>query len=164
MQMLSDRTVATIVFVVVSASLPLYLHGIWVILRSERVTWSVLVAHLRSIIPALLLTFVPVVVWMLPRMIGGQVSGLIGVHAFVALQSYALLLIGFWGIIPIYRAKRRYNLYRDPDRDVDLGELDEKMPHWRRRLRIGVFGHFALWLLAYGIGIVIYVRGYLLAG
>lgn len=158
--MVSDQTLATIAFVAVSLSLPLYLHGIWVILSSEQVTWTVLMRHLRSVLPALGLTTVPMFVWMLPRSISVGFSGLVATHIFLALQSYALLLIGIWGIIPIFRAKRQYNLYREPEPDVDLAELDERMSVWRRRLRFGVFGHFALWILAYLLGVLLYLRNY----
>lgn len=158
--MVDTWTIATVAFVAVSLSLPLYLHGIWVILSSERVTWAVLMRHLRSIIPALLLTGIPVVLWMLPRSLTWGFSGHIAVHIFLALQSYALLLIGLWGIIPIFRAKRRYNLYREPQPDLELSELDERMPQWRRRLRVGVFGHFFLWLLAYLLGAALYLQNY----
>lgn len=158
--MVDDRTIATVALAMVTLSLPLYLHGVWVILRSELVTWSVLVTHLRSILPAIALTGLPVLAWMLPRAVTGGFSGLVALHIFLALQAYALLLIGLWGIVPIYRAKRRHHLYRDPDPDVDLAALDERMPHWRRRLRVGVFGHLAMWLLAYLVGVAIYVEAY----
>lgn len=158
--MLDERTAATLALVFVSLSLPLYLHGVWVILRAERVTWSVLMTHLRSVIPALVFTTVPVLVWMLPRSLTWGFSGYIVVHIFLALQAYALLLIGLWGIVPIFRAKRRHNLYRDPDPDLELDELDKRMPHWRRRLRIGVFGHLIMWVLAYLVGVVIYARAH----
>lgn len=158
--MVEAQTIATIAAVSVSLSLPLYFHGIWVILNAERVTWSVLKRHLASIIPALLFTAVPVVGWMIPRSLNLGFSGLVAVHIFLALQSYALLLIGLWGIVPIFRAKRRYNLYRNPDQDIELDELDERMPQWRKRLRLGVFGHFGLWLLAYLLGGWLYVSSY----
>lgn len=159
--MVEAATIGTMSLIAVTASLPLYLHGLWVILRSELVTWSVLVRHLRSIVPGLVLTTVPVVTWMLPRAVTGRFSGLIAVHIFLALQAYALLMIGLWGIVPIYRAKRRHNLYHEPDPDVDLSEIDERMPQWRRRLRIGVFGYLFFWLLAFGLGVAIYVDSYL---
>lgn len=158
--MVSDGTVATAAIVLVSASLPLYLHGVWVILRAERVTWAVLLRHLRSVVPALALTTGPVLAWMVPRALTGRFDGVVAIHIFLALQSYALLLIGLWGIVPIYRAKRRHNLYREPDPDVALDDLDGRMPSWRRRLRVGVFGHLGLWALAYVLGVVLYVRAY----
>lgn len=160
--MVADETLATAALLAVSLSLPLYLHGVWVILRAEVVTWSVLMRHLRSVIPAVLLTTVPLLVWMLPRTADLGVTHLIGVHIFLGLQSYALLLIALWGIVPIFRAKRRHNLYRDPDQDIELEALDDRMPHWRRRLRLGVFGHLIMWVLAYLAGLVIYARVYLL--
>ena len=159
--MVDERTIATVAFIAVSLSLPLYLHGVWIILRSEEVTWSVLMAHLRSVVPAVMLTAVPVALWMIPRSLTWGFSGLVTVHIFFALQAYALLLIGLWGIVPIFRAKHRHNLYRAPDQDIDLDELDERMPHWRRRLRLGVFGHLLMWLIAYLLGALIYVRSYL---
>lgn len=155
-----EAIIATIVLLTVSASLPLYLHGLWIILRSEVVTWSVLVAHLRSIIIGLLLTAIPIAAWMVPRVLTGRFSGTIAVHMFLAIQAYALLMIGLWGIVPIYRAKREHNLYHEPNPDLELDELDERMPHWRRRLRVGVFGYLTLWLLAYLVGVVIYVQQY----
>lgn len=159
--MLSDRVVATVVLLAVSVSFPLYLHGVWVILQSEIVTWSVLMRHLRSIVPALFLTAIPVLVWMLPRALTGRFTGLIALHIFFALQAYSLLLIGLWGIIPIFRAKRAHNLYTKPDPNLDLDELDPRMAQWRRRLRIGVFGHLFFWTIAYALGAIIYVRSYL---
>ncbi len=159
--MLSERTIATVVLIVVSLSLPLYLHGVWIILRSEMVTWGVLMAHLRSIIPGILLTAIPVLVWMLPQAIGGRFTGLLALHIFLAIQAYALLVIGLWGIVPIYRAKRAHNLYHEPDPAIAIDELDERMPHWRRRLRIGVFGYLLLWSLSYIVGLAVYARFYL---
>lgn len=160
--MVDDQTLATISLVAVSLSLPLYLHGVWVILQSERVTWSVLMRHLSSVVPAVLLTLGPVLFWMVPRIADWGVSGLIGVHIFLALQAYALLLIGLWGIVPMFRAKRRHNLYREPQPDIELAELDERMPQWRRRLRLGVFGHLLMWILAYTTGVVHFVRVYVI--
>ena len=159
--MLDDHLLATISLISVSLSLPLYLYGVWIILRVEQVTWRILMAHLRVVITALALTTIPVLFWMLPQSFTWGFSGLIAVHIFLALQSYALLLIGLWGIVPIFRAKHRHNLYHDPDPDIDLTELDERMPHWRRRLRIGVFGHLVFWILSYFLGIAFYLRVYL---
>lgn len=158
--MVDDHVLATVAVLAVTASLPLYLHGVWVILRVDVVTWSVLRRHLRSVVTAVVLTLVPVLVWMVPRIGEWGISGFIGVHIFLALQAYALLLIGLWGIVPIFRAKRRHNLYRDPNQDIDLDALDDRMGQYRRRLRVGVFGHLAMWLLAYVVGIAHFVRAY----
>lgn len=160
--MSDEQTIATVVLVLVTLSLPLYLHGVWVILRSDVVTWSVLMKHLRSIVPGILLTAVPVLVWMLPRALEGRFTGWLALHIFLAIQAYALLLIGLWGIVPIYRAKRAHNLYHEPDQDIAIDELDERMPHWRRRLRIGVFGYLTFWILAYLVGASVYVQFYLI--
>lgn len=151
-------SVRTAIVFAVSLSLPLYIHGVLVILRSERVTWGVLMRHLRSIIPGVVLTLVPVVSWMLPRFFSGQYSSLLTVHAFFALQAYAFLAIGLWGIIPIFRAKRARGLYREPNPDLELTEIDDRMPHWRRRLRIGVFGYLGFWLIAYATGLAMYLQ------
>jgi hypothetical protein len=59
------------------------------------------------------------------------------------------------------RAPRRHDLYHDYDEDVLLSEIgSEYMAHWRRRLRIGVFGYVGFWLLAYGVGLVRYFGRY----
>ncbi|NIQ56860.1 MAG: hypothetical protein GWN85_26360, partial [Gemmatimonadetes bacterium] len=58
---------ATLVAVAVSASLPFYLYGAWVVLREDVVTWRVLTRHLSFIAVGLTLTTVPILVWMLPR-------------------------------------------------------------------------------------------------
>lgn len=158
--MVDDHVLATASLVAVSLSLPLYLHGMWVILNSERVTWAVLMRHLRSVVPAVVLTTVPAVVWMVPRTTNWGLSGVMPLHIFLALQAYALLVIALWGIVPIFRAKRRHNLYRRPDPDIELEALDDRMPQWRRRLRVGVFGHLLLWVLAYATGAFHYVRVY----
>ncbi|MFP4590000.1 MAG: hypothetical protein ACLFMX_03160 [Halobacteriales archaeon] len=159
--MVSEELLATTTLAVVTLSLPLYLHGVWTILRVEVVTWGVLVRHLRSIGLALALTALPVVGWMVPSLLTGRFTSVVGVHVFLALQSYAFLALGLWGIVPIYRAKRRRNLYHEPDPDVDLTDLDERMPQFRRRLRLGVFGHLALWVLAYLVGLLLYAQFHL---
>ncbi|MFW6448435.1 MAG: DUF7321 family protein [Halobacteriota archaeon] len=156
--MVSEALLATATVVLVTLSFPLYLHGIWIILRAEVVTWRVLMRHLRSIGLALACTAVPVAGWMVPALFGGRFTSTVGVHVFLALQSYAFLALGLWGIVPIYRAKRRHNLYHEPDPDVDLTDLDDRMSHWRRRLRIGVFGHLVLWVLAYLVGLLLYLQ------
>lgn len=158
--MVSEVVFATAVVGLVSLSLPLYLYGVWVILRTEVVTWQVLVRHLWAIGFALALTAAGVLGWMIPSLLGGRLTSTIGVHVFLALQSYALLILGLWGIVPIYRAKRRHNLYHEPDPTLDLAELDDRMPQWRRRLRVGVFGHLFFWLLAYALGLVVYLELY----
>ena len=44
-----EATVATLVAVVVTASLPCYLYGAWLILDADVVTWRVLTRHLAVI-------------------------------------------------------------------------------------------------------------------
>lgn len=156
-----DTTWAIAAAICVTLSLPLYLHGLWVILQSEVVTWSVLMVHLRSIGIGLVLTLVPVIGWMLPQLLSGRFSGLIGVHVFLALQSFAFLAIALWGIVPIFRRKRDHGLYRDPSQDIGIDAIDERMPIWRRRLRIGVFGYLVLWILSYLTGLAILMQMYL---
>lgn len=158
--MVSDATVATAVAGLVTLSLPLYLYGVWIILSTDVVTWTVLLRHLRAIGLALACTGVGVAGWMVPALLDGRFTSTIGVHVFLALQSYALLIVGLWGIVPIYRAKRRHNLYHEPDPEMDLSELDDRMDQWRRRLRVGVFGHLFFWFLAYLLGLAVYLQLY----
>ena len=160
--MVADRTVATVVLLVVTASLPFYLYGAWIILDRERdnVTWDLLTRHLSFILPGLVLTTVPVLVWMAPRF-DDQFGGLSAVHAFLGLQAYALLVFGLTGIYRIFQVKRVHDLYHDPGDDVNLNDLHENMGAWRGRLRVGVFGYTFFWLLAYLVGVYRYYLRYL---
>ena len=158
---LADATVATVVALLVTASFPLFLYGAWIMIDTEDVTWGVLVYHLKFIFTGLALTTIPLLFWMVPRLFG-QLGGASALHAFLGLQAYALLAFAFTGIVRIFRAKRRHNLYHDYDEDVLLDEIgSERMDHWRSRLRIGVFGYVIFWLLAYLVGIARYVGQYL---
>ena len=151
-----ETTIATLVVVVVTASLPFYLYGAWIILDSEVVTWAVLTHHLRYIAVGLLLTTVPVVGWMAPRLLE-QLDGFSALHAFLGLQAYALLAFGLTGIARIVQVKRAHDLYHEPDPDVDLSELHENMDAWRTRLRVGVFGYLGLWILSWLVGMARYI-------
>lgn len=158
--MATEATIATVVLVVVTASLPFYLYGAWIVLREDTVTWAILVRHLAFISIGLLLTTVPAVVWMVPRSLV-RVDGFIALHAFLGVQAYALLVFALTGIVRIFRAKRAHDLYRNPDPSIALDELDENMDTWRFRLRVGVFGYLLLWVLAWVVGcarfLVVYV-------
>ena len=155
--MVSERTVATIAGLSVTASLPFYLYGAWLMIdrESDNVTWDLLVKHLAFIFPGLVLTTVPVVGWMGPRLFD-QLGGLAIIHAFLGLQAYALLLFGITGIVRIVQVKRRANVYDTADPDVSLNDLHENMSAWRGRLRIGVFGYVVFWLFAYLLGVYRY--------
>lgn len=155
----AETLIATITLVAVTASLPFYLYGAWIILRVDIVTWDVLLRHLTVIFIGLGLTSVPVGGWMVPRF-PGQIDGLAALHAFLGVQAYALLLFALTGIVHIFRAKYSHNLYHDPDPDIALEELDENMNAWRFRLRIGVFGYLVFWLLAWIIGVIRFVLLY----
>jgi hypothetical protein len=159
--MVSETTLATLAALSVTASLPFYLYGAWIAIDTEVMTWDRLLYHLRFVLTGLVLTTVPVVTWMAPRL-GQQLSGLSMVHAFLGLQAYALLAFALTGIVRIFQAKHRANLYRDPDPDADIDGLHENMPAWRRRLRVGVFGYVGFWLLAYLLGLFKYVSDYAL--
>jgi hypothetical protein len=159
--MVSEATVATLAGVSVTASFPFYLYGAWIVIDSETVTWSVLLRHLKFIVVGLVLTTVPVVGWMIPRLMD-QFGGLAVLHAVLGLQAYAMLAFALTGIVRIFQAKHAANLYRDPDQDVDLNDLHENMSAWRGRLRIGVFGYVLFWIGAYLIGVVRYVQLHLL--
>ncbi|GAB3684534.1 hypothetical protein GCM10028857_13650 [Salinarchaeum chitinilyticum] len=145
---------ATLVAFLVTASLPFYLYGAWIVIDAEVVTWSVLMHHLRYIAVGLLLTTVPVLTWMVPRLLEGF-TGTTAVHVFFGLQAYALLLFALTGIFHIFRAKRAHSLYEDPDQDVDIGELHENMSAWRFRLRVGVFGYLLTWIIAWLLGMLL---------
>jgi len=151
-----ETTIATLVALLVTASFPFYLYGAWIILDSEVVTWAVLMRHLRYIAVGLLLTTVPVVGWMAPRLLG-QLDGYSALHAFLGLQAYALLVFALTGIVRIFQVKRAHDLYHEPDPDLELSELHEDMDAWRARLRVGVFGYVGLWLLAWIVGVIRYL-------
>lgn len=154
--MVSEGLVATVVLLSVTLSLPCFLYGAYYIIETEPVTWDVLVHHLKFVTTGLVLTTVPMLLWMLPRL-PDQLGGLSAVHAYLGLQAYALLAFGGTGIVRIFRAKRQHDLYNDYDEDVLLDEIGgETMDHWRSRLRIGVFGYVGFWILAYLVGVVRY--------
>jgi len=155
--MVSEATAATLAGVAVTASFPFYCYGAWIVIDTETVTWTVLVRHLKYILVGLVLTTVPVVGWMMPRLMD-QFGGLAVLHAVLGLQAYAMLAFALTGIVRIFQAKHAANLYRDPGQDVDLNDLHENMSAWRGRLRIGVFGYVLFWLGAYLIGVVRYVQ------
>jgi hypothetical protein len=159
--MVSETTAATLSGLSVTASFPFYLYGAWIVLDAETVTWTVLMRHLRVIVPGLVLTTVPVVGWMVPRL-ADQFGGFAALHAVLGLQAYALLLFALTGIVRIFQVKRAADLYRDPDPEADIDDLHENMSAWRGRLRVGVFGYVVLWLGAYLVGVVRYVQLYLL--
>lgn len=158
--MVADQTYAALAALSVTASLPFYLYGAWYVIETETVTWPVLVHHLRIIAVGLVLTTVPVVTWMGPRLLE-QFGGLSALHAVVGLQAYALLVFALTGIVRIFQVKRRHDLYHDPDPDVAVNDLHENMPAWRRRLRVGVAGYVVLWLVAWLLGLVQFVEIYL---
>jgi len=158
--MVSDAAVATTVLVAVAASFPCFLYGAWIMIDAEAVTWGVLVYHLKFIITGLTLTTVPLLGWMLPRLLE-QFGGFAAVHAFFGLQAYAFLAFGFTGIVRIFRAKYRHDLYTEYDEDVLLDEIgDDNMQFWRRRLRVGVFGYTACWIIAFLSGFARYLSIY----
>jgi hypothetical protein len=157
--MVSESVIATVAALSVSASLPFYLYGAWYAIDTEVMTWDRLLYHLKFVLTGLVLTTVPVVFWMAPRLLE-QMTGLAMLHAFLGLQAYALLLLALTGIVRIFQAKRSADLYRNPDPDADIGELHQHMGAWRRRLRIGVFGYVLLWILAYLVGIYRYFVDY----
>ncbi|WP_254543769.1 DUF7321 family protein [Halomarina pelagica] len=157
---LGEAEIATVVAVSVTLSFPLFLYGAWIMIDAEAVTWGVLVRHLKFILSGLTLTTVPLLLWMAPRFLD-QLNGFAALHAFLGLQAYAMLAFGGTGIVRVFRAKWRHNLYHDYDEDVLLDEIgDENMRFWRRRIRIGVFGYVFFWLLAYVVGMARYVVKY----
>jgi hypothetical protein len=160
--MVADAVIASVVFVAVSCSLPCFLYGAYYIIETEPVTWGVLMHHLKFVVTGLTLTTVPMLLWMVPRL-PDQLGGLSAVHAYLGLQAYALLLFGGTGIVRIFRAKRRHDLYNDYDEELLVDEIGgERMSHWRSRLRIGVFGYVIFWILAYTVGVVRYLLRYAL--
>jgi len=163
MAFLSDAAIATVVFVAVTLSFPCFLYGAYYIIEQDPVTWDVLMHHLKFILTGLTLTTVPMLFWMVPRLFE-QYTGAALVHAFLGLQAYAMLVFAGTGIVRIFRAKRRHDLYNEYDEDVILDEIgSENFDHWRSRLRIGVFGYVFFWILAYLVGVARYVSIYVLA-
>jgi hypothetical protein len=161
MAVLSEAVVATVVLLSVTASFPCFVYGAWYILNAEAVTWGVLMHHLKFVVAGLLLTTVPMLFWMVPRL-PDQFGGPSLVHAFLGLQAYALLAFGGTGILRVFRAKRRHDLYNDYDEDVLVEEIgSERMSHWRARVRIGVFGYVIFWVLAYLVGLMRYLFIYI---
>lgn len=152
--MVTERTVAIVAGLLVTVSLPFYLYGAWIMIdrETDNVTWPILTRHLKFIFPGLVLTTVPVVTWMAPRLFD-QLEGVAILHAFFGLQAYALLLFGVTGIVRIFQVKRAAEFYEVEDPETSLNDLHENMAAWRGRLRIGVFGYVAFWLVAYLLGV-----------
>ena len=165
--MVATGTIATVVALAVTVSLPCFLYGAWIMIDNDPITWGVLTWHLKYIVTGLTLTTVQLLLWMAPRLFGlgdnsTQFSGYAVVHAFVGLTAYAFLAFGFTGIVRIFRAKWEHDLYHDYDEDVLLGEIGgDRMDHWRTRLRIGVFGYTFFWILAWLTGLTRYAIRYL---
>lgn len=161
--MVRDVVIATAALVLLTAAFPFFLAGANVVLNAEFVSWPVLVRHLRFIGAGLVLSTLPIVGWMLPRLTA-QLGArrLLFLHAFLGVQAHALLAFALTGIYHVFREKRRAELYRDPDPDADLNDLHPDMSAWRARIRIGVFGYLLFWLLAYVAGLyrfwLIYLR------
>jgi hypothetical protein len=162
--MVSDGVVATVVLLSVTLSFPCFLYGAYYIIETEPVTWDVLVHHLKFVVTGLVLTTVPMLFWMMPRL-PDQLGGLSAVHAYLGLQAYALLAFGGTGIVRIFKAKLEHDLYNEYDEDLLLDEIGgDRMSHWRSRLRIGVFGYVIFWMLAYVVGISRYFLRYVVGG
>jgi len=159
--MVSDTTIATGAALMVTASLPFYLYGAWIMIDAETVSWDVLVHHLKFIVPGLVLNTIPVVAWMVPRLLD-QLGGVTVLHAILGLQAYALLILALTGIVRILQVKRDADLYADPTKVVDLDELHPDMSAWRGRLRVGVFGYVIFWFLAWLLGLYQYLGRYVL--
>jgi hypothetical protein len=159
----TDAVIATVVLAAVTLSFPCFVYGAYIVIDNDPVTWSVLMRHLKFIVTGLTLTTVPILVWMAPRL-PDQFGGAALVHAFLGLQAYAMLTFAGTGIVRIFKAKREHDLYHDYDEEVLLDEIGtENIQHWRRRLRIGVFGYVFFWLLAYAVGVLRYLTRYVLA-
>jgi hypothetical protein len=154
-----DAIIATIVLITVTASFPFYIYGAWIILREKVVTWGILIHHLKFIFTGLVLTTVPIIVWMIPRSFS-RLDGYIAVHTFVGLQAYAFLIFALTGIIKIFNAKRSLNLYQVSDDSIPIDELGKDMDLWRKRLRIGVMGYLLIWIIAWSIGVIRYFQLY----
>jgi len=148
--MVDESVLAALAGLSVTASFPFLLYGAWIMIDAETVSWNVLTHHLRYIGVGLTLTTVPIVAWMIPRVLQ-RLTGLAVIHAFLGLQAYALLAVGATCIVRIFQAKRNADAYDDPD--VDIDELHEDMGHWRSRLRAGVAGFMVLWLCAWMTGL-----------
>jgi len=148
--MVDESVLAALAGLSVTASFPFLLYGAWIMIDAETVSWNVLTHHLRYIGVGLTLTTVPIVGWMIPRVLQ-RLTGLAVIHAFLGLQAYALLAFALTGIVRIFQAKRNADAYDDPD--VDIDELHEDMGHWRSRLRAGVAGFMILWLCAWMTGL-----------
>lgn len=151
---------ATIALLLVTVSFPFYLYGAWIIVENDPVTWAVLTCHLKYILTGLVLTTSPVALWMAPRLLD-QLTGFQAMHAIFGMQAYAFLLFALTGIVRIFQAKYRNDLYGDPDQGVEIDDLHENMGAWRFRLRIGVIGYVLCWLIAYVLGIAQYALTYL---
>lgn len=152
---------ATIALVLVTVSFPFYLYGAWIIIENDPVTWAVLIRHLKYIVTGLVLTTGPVLTWMAPRLLD-QLTGFQAMHAVFGVQAYAFLLFALTGIVRIFQAKRRYNLYGEPEQELDIDELSENMGAWRFRLRLGVIGYVLCWLIAYVLGVAQFALDYVL--
>lgn len=162
MELTTSMVTATVVLAAVTLSFPCFIYGAYYIIEQDPVTWDHLMYHLKFIVTGLALTTVPMLVWMIPRLFD-QFGGAALVHAFLGLQAYAMLAFAGTGIVRIFRAKRRHDLYADYDEEVLLDEIgSENFDHWRSRLRIGVFGYVLFWLLAYLVGVVRYLSMYIL--
>ncbi|WP_336022062.1 DUF7321 family protein [Halobellus salinisoli] len=159
--MVSESAIATVAALMVTVSLPFYLYGAWIMIDADTVSWSVLIYHLKFIVPGLILTTIPVVTWMLPRLLD-QLGGVTVIHAILGLQAYALLVLALTGIVRILQVKRDADLYENPEQDVDLDELHPDMSAWRGRLRVGVFGYVIFWFLAWLLGMSQYLGRYVL--
>jgi len=159
--MVSDPTIATAAALMVTASLPFYLYGAWIMIDAEVVTWDVLIYHLKFIVPGLVLNTIPVVAWMIPRLLD-QLQGVLVLHAVLGLQAYALLAFALTGIVRILQVKRDADLYEDPTQDIDLDDLHPNMGAWRGRLRVGVFGYVIFWFLAWLLGLYQFVGRYVI--
>jgi hypothetical protein len=154
---MDPQVAGTLAAISVTASLPFFLYGAWIMIDTETVTWDILVYHLKFIVTGLALTTVPLVTWMLPRILD-QLSGAAIIHAFFGIQAYALLAFALTGIFRIFQAKRQANLYQNPNQDIALEDIHENMGHWRARLRVGVFGYTFLWFCAWVIGLYRYTQ------
>lgn len=149
--MVSESTIAALAALSVTLSLPLYLRGAKVMIDADVVTWDVLTHHLKYIFTGLVMTSVPVFGWMMPRLLD-QLNGPAALHAVLGLQAYAMLVFALTGIVRIFQVKRANDAYDDPD-SVALDDLHENMGAWRGRLRIGVFGYVAFWIVAWLLGL-----------
>lgn len=157
---LSETMMASLVVLSVTISFPCFLYGAWIMIDNDPITWDILVWHLKYIFVGLALTTGPMLFWMLPRLLD-QFGGFGVFHAVIGLHAYAFLLFALTGIVRIFRAKWRHDLYDDYDEDVLLDEIGgDRMDHWRSRLRIGVVGYVLLWLLAYVFGLAWYLTKY----